>query len=366
MLLFRYLSREIWKNFILILASLTGFLLLSRLITLLVELSSQGLTLKDYLRLVLYLLPLFLTFILPLAALLASIFLFMRLSQDLELLAFESLGIPFRRLLRPVLLLALVAFLLTALVTVKYLPWSKRAFRGFLFELTERQLERGVPPKKFVNLIPGLSLFVEKAWGRGRSFAVVFMIDETSPSQRGLIFAKEGRLITRPGRIEFHLYHGSLHLVSPDLSTTQELSFDEYVYRLDLAKMEKRRRRSRGEMTLEELKAKALSYPPGHKKRLYYLTEYYQRLAFPWAALLLPVIGAPLGAMVRGSGKSTGFFLALILYLAYYFLTSLGNSLSQAGALPPALATEIPNLFFFLLAVILVRSYERGKLGRGK
>ncbi|NPA48535.1 MAG: YjgP/YjgQ family permease [Thermodesulfobacteria bacterium] len=366
MLLFRYLSLELWKNFILVLLSLTGLLLLTRLVALLVELSSENLGYYDYLRLVLYLAPLFLTFILPLAALLASIFLFLCLSQDQELLAFESLGIPFVKLLKPVILLGLVSLLMTSFVTLKYLPWSKKAFRSFLFEITERKIEKGIPPKKFMSLIPGLSIFVEKAWGEGRRFAVVFMIDETSPRERGLIFARRGELLTRSGYIEFRLFEGSLHLASRDLQKIQEMEFEEYVYRLDVAKLERSRRRSRGEMSLAELKAMAARYPPGHKKRLYYLTEYYQRLAFPWAAFFLPLIGAPLGAMVKASGKGAAFFVAVFVYLVYYFLQSAGSSLAQAGILPPSLALFLPNIILGGLSLVLVWAFQKGKIGRGK
>ncbi len=366
MLLFKYLSREIWKNFILILLALTGLLLLTRLITLLVELSSAGIQLKDYFRLVIFLLPWFLTFLLPLAALLATIFLFMRLSQDQELLAFESLGIPFSRLVVPVLALAVLVLVLDAVVAFKYLPWSKKAFRNFLFELTERKIERGIPPKKFVSLLPGLSLFVEKAWGHGRQFAVVFMVDETSAREKGLIFAKKGELFTGHRRIEFHLYQGYLYLVSKDLRNFQALSFKEYIYRLDIAKLEKKRRRTRGEMSLTELKKAAFSYPPDHKKRFYYLSEYYQRLALPWAAFFLPLVGAPLGALVKGSGRGMGFFLAVGLYLGYYFLLSGVNSLAQSGALPPASILVVPNLVLAAGAGLLILAFQRGIIGRGK
>ncbi len=366
MLLFRYLSLELWKNFILVLLSLTGLLLLTRLVALLVELSSENLSYYDFLRLVLYLAPLFLTFILPLAALLATIFLFLRLSQDHELLALESLGVSFLKLLKPVLFLSFVAFLMTSFVTLKYLPWSKKAFRSFLFELTERKIEKGIPPKKFMSLIPGLSIFVEKAWGKGRHFALVFMVDETSPEERGLIFARRGELFTRPGYIEFRLFEGSLHLASRDLQKIQEMNFEEYLYRLDVAKLEKSRRRSRGEMSLKELRALAAKYPPGHKKYLYYLTEYYQRLAFPWAAFILPLIGAPLGAMVKASGKGAAFFLAVFVYLVYYFLQSASSSLSQAGTLPPALALFLPNIILSVFSCLLIWSFLKGKIGRGK
>ncbi len=366
MLLFRYLSSELWKNFILVLLSLTGLLLLTRLVALLVELSAENLKYYDYFRLLIYLAPLFLTFILPLASLLATIFLFLRLSQDQELLAFESLGIPFLKLLKPVFFLGLVSLFLTSFVTIKYLPWSKKAFRGFLFELTERKIEKGIPPKKFMSLIPGVSIFVEKAWGEGHRFAVVFMVDETSPKERGLIFARRGEISTRPDYLELRLYEGSLYLVSKDLQEMQEMEFERYVYRLDIAKLQKNRRRSRGELTLAELKAAANRYPPGHKKYLYYLIEYYQRLAFPWAALLLPLLGAPLGAVVKASGRGAAFFLAAFLYLVYYFLQSGAASLAQSGVLPPEVALFLPNVLLASVAFALILAYQKGKIGRGK
>ncbi len=366
MILTRYLSLEIGRSFVASFFALNGLLLLSRLVTLLVDLAGEKLRPWDYLRLVLFLAPYFLTFTLPLSALLAVILVFMRLSQDQELLAFESLGIPFTRLLTPVIALGLVALVLTYLVTIRYLPWSKRAFRTFLFELTERKIAHGIPAKTFVNWLPGLSIFVQEAWREGRHFALVFMVDETNPRKRGLIFAKRGELETSPGAIIFRLYEGTIHLVNRDYTQTEELSFEEYVYRLDAAKLEKSRRRSRGEMTLKELKEKAFSYPPGHRKRLYYLLEYYQRLTFPWAAFLLPLLAAPLGASIKASGRGVGIALAAGLFLGYYFLQSGASSLAQRGLLPPNLALFLPNLLLGLVALVLIWAARKGKIGAGK
>ncbi len=366
MILTRYLCLEIGRSFFGSFLALNGLLLISRLVTLLVDLAGEQLHPVDYLRLVLFLAPYFLTFTIPLSALLAVILVFMRLSQDQELLAFESLGIPFTRLLGPVVVLGLVALMATYLVTIRYLPWSKRAFRSFLFELTERKIARGLPAKTFVNWLPGLSIFVQEAWREGRSFALVFMVDETNPQKRGLIFARRGELETEPGAIVFRLYQGSIHLVNRDYTQTEELSFEEYVYRLDAAKFEKSRRRSRGEMTLSELKQKALSYPPGHKKRIYYWLEYYQRLTFPWAAFLLPLLAAPLGASIKASGRGAGLALAAALFLGYYFLQSGASSLVQKGWLSPALALSGPNLFLAFLAVLLIWAAREGRIGAGK
>ncbi|NPB08761.1 MAG: YjgP/YjgQ family permease [Thermodesulfobacteria bacterium] len=366
MILTRYLSQEISRSFLASFLALNVLLLISRLVTLLVDLANEQLRAFDYFRLVLFLAPYFLTFTLPLSALLAVILVFMRLSQDQELLAFESLGIPFVRLLTPVVALGLVTLCLTYLVTIRYLPWSKRAFRTFLFELTERKIARGIPAKTFVNWLPGLSIFVEEAWREGRSFALVFIVDDTDPRKRGLIFAKRGELEHTDGTLVFRLYHGSIHVVNRDYTQAEELSFEEYVYRLDAAKLEKSRRRSRGEMTLEELKKRALSYPPGHEKRIYYLLEYYQRLTFPWAAFLLPLIAAPLGASIRASGRGVGLALAAGLFLGYYFLQSGASSLAQKGWLSPAVALVLPNVILALIAAILIWAAQKGKIGIGR
>ena len=366
MILFRYIWREIFRNFLASLLVLNGLLLLTRLATLLVQLSSEKLGVRDYFRICGYLAPYFLTFTIPLAALVGVLLGFMRLSQDQEILALQSLGTPFRRLLRPVLCLAALALGLSFMVTIKYLPWSKTAFRDFIFELTERKIACGIPPKTFVNWLPGFSIFVQESRDRGRRFEQIFMVDETDPSRRGLIFASRGNLKIDGSRVIFRLSDGCIHLINRDYSRTEELRFQEYVYRFDLAKFAKKRRHSKGEMGLAELKREALRYPPGHEKRLSYLIEYWKRLAFPWAALVLTLLGAPLGAMMRASGKGAGLVLAGVLFLAYYFLFSAGTNLAQKQILPVPLALNLPNFVLFLIMCLLVRALEKGKVGPAK
>ncbi|WP_022853507.1 LptF/LptG family permease [Thermodesulfatator atlanticus] len=362
MILFRYLSKELWKNFILILLSLNGLLLFTRFVALMVELSDENLTVRDYFRLLSYFAPYFLTYLLPLAALLAAIFLFMRLAQDQELLAFESLGIPFWKLLRPVAFLSVAALIATYLVTIVYLPWSKHAFRNFFFELAKRKIEKGIPPKNFVSLAPGLSIFVKKAWQEGKNFAAVFIVDETGKQEKGVIFAERGSLDVRENTLELRLEKGSLHLVGSDYSSTQEIDFEKYIYRIKLSDLEKKRTPSRGEMSLKELKQKALALPKDNPKRIRFLVEYYQRLSFPWAAFFLPFIGAFVGAMIRGSGRLTAGVLAIFLYLGYYFLETIGVSLAETKLLPPAISLQIPNIFLLIVCLLLIVIAKKGKI----
>ncbi len=366
MILFRYIGREILKNFLGSLLVLNGLLLLTRFTALLVTLASEHLTQQDYLRLFIYLASFFLTFTIPLAALVGVVLSFMRLSQDQEILAFESLGIPFRRLMFPVLLLSLIATVCTFIVTIKYLPWSKRALRNLLFELTERKIARGIPAKTFVNWIPNLSIFAQKAKHQGKNLALVFMLDETDPKRLGIIFASRGKLEIKDHKVVFRLFDGCIHLVSKDYTSTEELRFKEYIYRIDLAHFERKRGHSRGELSLTQLKKRASRYPPGDKRRVSFLIEYWKRLAFPWAALVLTLLGAPLGAMMRASGRGIGLALASFLFLSYYFLFSGATNLAQKQILPIPVALNLPNLIFLILVIFFVQAFERGKIGRAK
>ncbi len=342
---------------------LNGLLVLTRLATLLVSLSTERLHPADYMRLMAYLSPYFLAFTIPLAALVAVVLTFMRFSQDQEILALFSLGIPFRRMLPPVLFLGTLALLLSFVVTIRLLPWSKGALRNFIFELTKRQINQGIPPKTFVNWIPGLSIYVQEAWHEGKNFALVFMVDQTNPAQRGLIFASQGHLQLEDHKLVFKLFHGCIHLVNKDYSRTEELRFKEYIYRLDLAHFERTRNPSRGELSLAELKEKARQFPFHSAKWRKYMVEYWKRLAFPGAALILPLLGAPLGALMKASGKGLGLGLAGGLFLLYYFLLSAGANLAQKGLLPPPWALNLANICLGLLALGLIWGTDQGKWG---
>ncbi len=308
---------------------------------------------KDYLRLITYFLPLLLSYALPLAALMASLFLFMRLVQDKELLALESLGLSFEKLLRPVFLFSIITLIITYFITLSFIPWSKHAYRTFLFELTKRKIENGIPAKTFVPITNGLTMFVKKSWEKGKNFAIVFILDETQKGQKGLIFAKKGWFTLKDDILELHLDKGSVHLISKDYSSVQEIEFQKYVYRTRLKELKATRTPSRGEMSLKELKEKTISLPPNDPKRAKYITEYYRRLAFPWAAFFLPILGAYLGSMIKTSGRVTGGVVAVILYLGYYFLQSLGISLAETQKLSPLMASNIPNIFLILVLTLL-------------
>jgi lipopolysaccharide export system permease protein len=86
--------------------------------------------------------------------------------------------------------------------------------------------------------------------------------------------------------------------------------------------------------------------------------EYHLRIAVPWAALGLALIGLPLGLRPQRTSTGVGLGISLAIILAYYIVLSMMSLLGSQGSLPPALANWIPNILLYTtgLGLLLVAS----------
>ncbi len=92
----------------------------------------------------------------------------------------------------------------------------------------------------------------------------------------------------------------------------------------------------------------------GSKNVAFYQVEKHQRIAFPFATIILTLIGVALSSRkVRGG---IGFQIAAGLLISFTFVLFMRISTTFAtyGSLPPIIAVWIPNMIFGVLAVFLV------------
>ncbi len=83
------------------------------------------------------------------------------------------------------------------------------------------------------------------------------------------------------------------------------------------------------------------------------------RLAVPWAALGLALIGLPLGIRPQRTSTGVGLGLSLAIILVYYIVISLMRILGQQGALPPHVADWIPNVLLYTIGLGLLLNSSR-------
>jgi lipopolysaccharide export LptBFGC system permease protein LptF len=73
------------------------------------------------------------------------------------------------------------------------------------------------------------------------------------------------------------------------------------------------------------------------------LVELNYRLALPVAAIVLALVGIPLGISTRKGGKSVGLMLSILLVFVYYILMAFGRSFAMQGRVSPSSGSGWPT-----------------------
>ncbi|MBU2590641.1 MAG: LptF/LptG family permease, partial [Nitrospinae bacterium] len=131
----KYILKELSKVFFLALFILTAILFLEKINFLADLILKNNVPVKEVIRLLLFFSPSFLTMTIPMSVLFASILTFSTLSTDNEIMAMRACGLGVYRLMVPVLILALLAYAGTNLITLKIQPIGSRMFEETMFNI---------------------------------------------------------------------------------------------------------------------------------------------------------------------------------------------------------------------------------------
>ena len=81
--------------------------------------------------------------------------------------------------------------------------------------------------------------------------------------------------------------------------------------------------------------------------------EWHRKLFLASACVLLFLIGAPLGAIIRKGGLGLPTVLAILLFVLYYVITIMGERMVRSGALSPAWGMWLGTLVMIPAAILL-------------
>src|SRR5574340_982665 len=120
----RYILKEIALPFFMILCVMTFVLLLGKVLQLMDLMINKGIRFSDIAQLMLFLMPSFLMFTIPISLLIAILIGMGRLSGDNEITVLKMSGVSLYQLAVPVAVTAVAAFLLTAVTTLFLVPFG--------------------------------------------------------------------------------------------------------------------------------------------------------------------------------------------------------------------------------------------------
>lgn len=90
-----------------------------------------------------------------------------------------------------------------------------------------------------------------------------------------------------------------------------------------------------------------------------YKVESYKRWSVPISAYILTIIAVSVSAMKRRGGMGVNLAIGISIAFLYVFLDKVFGTIAEQSTFSPWLAVWIPNIFFGILAVVLLQRAKR-------
>ena len=363
----RYVFRELLGPFFLGLV-VFSFVIIPRLRVL--ELLVQKNVLpQEILLILLYILPTILTFSLPMAALLAILISFGRLSADNEVTAMRSSGVSIQSLVRPVLVFAGFVFV-AAIVNANYWqPQGNQKLRVMRNVIALKSISTAIRPGVFEEGFSNLVLYIRDATPDKSIWKGVFLADVSKKDQPKITLAETGMLFNdiQQKKLQLHLSNGAQHSVSTrtqgyDLATFKETDIPVAALNGTADELQTQPRKIIEMDSLELFNRWRLGpgvSPNTQKEHREQLVELSRRVALPFGVIIFSILAIPLGVISKKGGKSYGFVVSLGIFLVYFLLLSVGEGFAKSGRFSPLLGPWAGNLVFLVLGAYLLAVSEK-------
>jgi lipopolysaccharide export system permease protein len=352
---------ETAPSFLVNLLVFTFILLMARVMSLTDLVVGKGVEARVIFRVFALILPKMLSMSIPMAALLASLTTFLRMSADSEITVLRASGVSVFQLLPPIVAFGLAAAVLTGVFNVWLTPMANTRFRDEIMALAKARADLAIKEQVFVREFPGLTIYVGQLPAHSETMANIVINDRRSPGENTLVVARTGLLDVDLNQqlLLFRLYDGVIDRVFQDRHSVDSIFFDTYELKIspgsefdssgDLAL-------GRSETPTGQLRAEAARRAAvGHPSARIFLLEWHRRFSFAVAALLMAIAGVPLGASFRAQGRNFGLVVGLGVFVVYYAIFSLGWTLGETGRVGPALAVWAPVFVVLVLVAWLLK-----------
>ena len=354
----RYIFKEIAFPFIIILFVLTFVLLMGKILQIMDLMVNKGISTFTIAKLVVFLLPAFMMFTIPIALLIAILIGMGRLSSDNEITVLKSSGISLIQLYIPVAVASLITFAFTIILGYFLVPQSNFATKHLLFDIAQQNASIGIKEKVFNADFTGIMLYAEKIPLGGDYMEGVVVSDNRLVDEPNTTIAKKAFLVSDPKSltVKLRLENGSVHTVSSDFKYYRKIDFKSYDINLDLSSAIASitdAAKSSTDMTMNELLSK-MKKPGLDAAAIRELAiEVHKKFSIPLSCIFFALLALPLGIKSHRAVKSRGFAIGIIVVSLYYLLRIGGEALVETGRVSPGVGVWTPNLIFALLGIYL-------------
>ncbi len=370
----RYILREVTSHALLGGALFTFILFTHDLGKILEIFVRDSASFSDVARIILYTLPNALSFTIPMAVLVGILLGLSRLAADSEITAMRASGMGALDFVRIVSIVSTVALALGLFNSLYLAPRAAASLLALGESLKSSQASFEVQPRVFYEEFKNRVLYIQdiSPVAGASLWHHVFLADLTEPANPHITTAESAVVVNGAPNgpdaqtIRLHLRNGGAHDTSPtdpnqynistftttDIPIETEAQEDTHLGRVNTPVLA---------LGLHELwrRGNAVGSTAGKAASLYRI-EFNKRFSYPFACLVLMLVGVPLGMSSKRGGKSTAFVLTILLVFVYYFFSSVGVAFAQSGRVSPFVGVWGANLTFAAAGAILLYQMSRG------
>jgi lipopolysaccharide export system permease protein len=227
----RYIFRRMATAMVLSFLALSSMLWLSQALRQFNLVTEQGQSLATFFELSAYLFPILVMIVLPLSVLIGVTFALTMLNSDSELAVINSSGMRQWSLLKPALMVGMIATILIAAMTLYFAPLSLRLGQALLAQVRSSLITSIAREGAFTTLAEGLTFHLQSRQNDG-SLRGLFVADDRDATRSMTYIAQRGAIIDNPLGTFLVMSNGSIQQRSKVDDSISIIEFSSYAFDL--------------------------------------------------------------------------------------------------------------------------------------
>ena len=301
--------------------------------------------------------PYFAVLFSSLFAFIAVIYFTSRLAYNTEIIAILNSGMSFRRLLLPYMLSAGFIALLTFYLSDQVIPGANKVKLDFEEQYVKKKPVRFKTKNFHRQVEPGVYVYLQ-SYSNVSKVGYQFTIEKFENGELvSKMFADQIRWDTTINKWQARRYYirtidGLKETLEEGrvIDTTLSIHPDDFRMRLSIVETMSLRE-------LDEFIKKQLMQ--GETNVISYQIERHNRIAFPFTTLILTLIGVAVSSRKVRGGIGMQIAIGVVISFTYILFTQFSKQFAIGGLLPVMAAVWLPNIFFLIIAIFLMRLAPR-------
>jgi lipopolysaccharide export system permease protein len=321
-----YIFKRMFGAFILTLFTLSTTVWMTQALRAFDLVTAQGQSIWTFFKITLLLLPGLAMIVSPIALIIAVVYTFYTLNFDSELVVINASGASQKTLLKPVLIIGLVAAVLMGSLTLYFTPLSLRLWRTLITDVRADIVTSILEEGQFMSISEGLTFHLRRRSPDG-SLEGIFVSDDSAADATVTYLAENGVILDNPLGTFLIMRDGTIQRENKSNGAISMIEFSSYAF--DLSTFA-----SRASVPALKPRERNTTYliSPSPEDRYYqqypekFSAELHDRLAGPLYAFIFAILPLAYMSQAESTRNGRGLTIAaavtvafLIRMMGYYF-----------------------------------------------